>query len=189
MDSATTSRDADEEWELYNDDGFVYKRKKRRLDPAAAAAAAAAQTNVDPQAEERSRRERKRRTLLKLKAQYQREIDQWELLSNMLSSMEEKARVSRDRSQNRQLEQRERGGQDQTASFGAFPLPEFVDGSLVDELLLQVEAQEAIVRDLSNLCDVAEAMFNAQEEQLKQSLIDLPIWASPHELMASLCDD
>ena len=54
---------------------------------------------------------------------------------------------------------------------------------------MQVEAQEAIVRDLSNLCDVAEAMCNAQEEQLKQSLIDLPIWASPHELMASLCDD
>jgi hypothetical protein len=54
---------------------------------------------------------------------------------------------------------------------------------------MQVEAQEAIVRDLSNLCDVAEAMCNAQEEQLKQSLIDLPIWASPPELMASLCDD
>ena len=150
MDSATTSRDADEEWELYNDDGFVYKRKKRRLDPAAAAAAAAAaeaaQTNVDPHAEERSRRERKRRTLLKLKAQYQSEIDQWELLSNMLRSMEEKARVSQDQSQNRQLEQRDRGVQEQTASFGAFPLPEFVDGSLVDELLLQVTGFMFFVR-------------------------------------------
>jgi hypothetical protein len=146
MDSATTSRDADEEWELYNDDGFVYKRKKRRLDPAAAAAAAAAQTNVDLQAEERSRRERKRRTLLKLKAQYQREIDQWELLSNMLRSMEQKALVSQGQSQNRQLEQRERGGQEQTASFGAFPLPEFVDGSLVDELLLQVTGFMFFVR-------------------------------------------
>jgi hypothetical protein len=138
MDSATTSRDADEEWELYNDDGFVYKRKKRRLDPAAAAAAAAAQTNVDLQAEERSRRERKRRTLLKLKAQYQREIDQWELLSNMLRSMEEKALVSQGQSQNRQLEQRERRGQEQTASF--------VDGSLVDELLLQVTGFMFFVR-------------------------------------------
>lgn len=137
MDSATTSRDADDEWELYNDDGFVYKRKKRRLDPAAAAAEAA-QTNVDPQAEERSRRERKRRTLLKLKTQYQREIDQWELLSNRLRAMEEKARVSQDQIQIRQPEQREQEGQEQTASFGALPLPEFVDGSLVDELLLQV---------------------------------------------------
>jgi hypothetical protein len=144
MDSATTSRDADEEWELYNDDGFVYKRKKRRLDPAAAAADAAAQTNVDLQAEERSRRERKRRTLLKLKAQYQREIDQWELLSNMLRSMEEKALVSQGQSQNRQLEQRERGGQEQTASFG-FSF-EFVDGSLVDELLLQVTGFMFFVR-------------------------------------------
>lgn len=134
MDSATTSQDADEEWELYNDDGFVYKRKKRRLDPAAAAD----QANLDPQADERIRRERKRRTLLKLKAQYQREIDQWELLSNMLRAMEEKARVSQDQSRIRQLEQREREGHEQTASLGALPLPEFADGSLVDELLLQV---------------------------------------------------
>lgn len=56
-------------------------------------------------------------------------------------------------------------------------------------LTTQVEAQEAIVRDVSNLCDVAEAMCNAQEEQLNQSLINLPIWAAPHELIASLCDD
>jgi len=54
---------------------------------------------------------------------------------------------------------------------------------------MQVEAQEAIIRDVSNLCDVAEAMCNAQEEQMKQSFIDLPIWTSPHELIASLCVD
>ncbi|KAK9290057.1 hypothetical protein L1049_008221 [Liquidambar formosana] len=51
------------------------------------------------------------------------------------------------------------------------------------------EAQEATIRDASNLCDVAEAICNAQEEHLKNSFIDLPIWASLRELMASLCDD
>ncbi|GMY13250.1 hypothetical protein FCV25MIE_08489 [Fagus crenata] len=182
MDSATTSWSDEQGWELYNDDGFVYKRKKRRLNPDETAISAEA--SADPEAEERSRRERRRKTLVKLKERYQREIDQWELLSNTLREMDDKARQ-------RQQEPREEDGQDQTSSFSGlpFPLPEFVNGSLVNELLLQVEAQEAIIRDVSNLCDVAEAMCITQEEQLKQSLIDLPIWGSPHELIASLCDD
>ncbi|KAF5457303.1 hypothetical protein F2P56_021416 [Juglans regia] len=188
MESATTCWEADEGWELYNDDGFVYKRKKRRRDPVAAEKPA---SSTDPEAEERNRKERKRRTLLKLKSQYQGEIDQWELLSNSLRAMEEKAGHSQRQSSVLQKQQAEREGLAETAALGVSPqyLPEFVDGLLVDELLLQVEAQEAIIRDISNLCDVTEAMCNAQEERLKQSLIDLPIWASPHELIASLCDD
>jgi hypothetical protein len=161
MDSAATSRDADEEWELYNDDGFVYKRKKRRLDPAAAAED---QANVDPQADERSRREYKKRTLLKLKAQYQREIDQWELLSNMLRAMEEKARVSQDQSRIRQQEQREREGHEQTASLGALPLPEFVDGSLVDELLLQVSGFMFLLGYLLVGCLVGAKMWEKRRK-------------------------
>lgn len=54
---------------------------------------------------------------------------------------------------------------------------------------MQAEAQEAMIKEVSSLCDIAEAMCNAEEEQLNQSLIDLPIWASPTELMASLCDE
>lgn len=54
---------------------------------------------------------------------------------------------------------------------------------------LQAEAQEAVIHDVSHLCDVAEAMCYVQDEQLKQSFIDLPIWGSPRELMASLCDE
>lgn len=54
---------------------------------------------------------------------------------------------------------------------------------------MQAESQEAIIRNVSNLCDIAEAMCNAEEEQLNKSLIDLPIWSSPRELMASLCDE
>ncbi|KAG6720077.1 hypothetical protein I3842_03G040500 [Carya illinoinensis] len=187
MNSATTSCEADE-WELYNDDGFVYKRKKRRLDPAAAAQTP---SNTDPEAEERNRRERKRATLLKLKARYQSEIDRWELLSDALRAMEEKYRHSQSQSSVRQQQLSEREEKEPTASFSAssLHLPEFVNGSLVDELLLQVEAEEAVIHDVSHLCDVAEAMCSAQEERLKQSLIDLPIWASPHELIASLCDN
>lgn len=56
-------------------------------------------------------------------------------------------------------------------------------------LTVKVEAQEAIIRNVSKLCDIAEALCNTEEDRLKQRLIDLPIWASPHELMASLCDE
>lgn len=51
-----------------------------------------------------------------------------------------------------------------------------------------MEAQEAIIRDVSNLCDIAETVCVKREEQLKQTLFDLPIWASPLELMQGLCD-
>lgn len=53
---------------------------------------------------------------------------------------------------------------------------------------MQAEAQEAIIGDVSNLCDMVETMCSAQEEDLAQSLIDLPVWGSPRELMKSLCD-
>lgn len=137
MESATACGEADEVWELYNDDGFVYKRRKRRRDPVPVEQPA---MSTDPQAEERNRKERKRRTLLKLKAQYQREIDQWELLSNSLRATEEKARHSQSQSSVLQKQQTERERLAQKAALGASPLylPKLVDRLLVDELLLQV---------------------------------------------------
>lgn len=54
---------------------------------------------------------------------------------------------------------------------------------------MQAEEQEAAINDMSYLCDIAEAMCNAQQELLAQSFIDLPIWSSPRKLMASLCDE
>ncbi|KAF3444558.1 hypothetical protein FNV43_RR14250 [Rhamnella rubrinervis] len=173
----------DGEWELCNDDGFVYKRRKRRrLDPVAEPASAQSASISDPEADERQRRERKKKTLLKLKEQYQMEIDQWQHLSNTLRAMEETTR----KLQHQRVPE-------QTAPSDSSSLPEVqstesVCGSLVNKLLLQAESQEAIIRNVSNLCDIAEAMCNAEEEQLNQSLIDLPIWSSPRELMASLCD-
>lgn len=183
MDSATPSGE-DDDWELCNDDGFVYKRKKRRLDPDAAAVAhVSSATDVDHLAALQQRRERKKRTLLKLKDQYQRELEQWDLLSSTLRAMEE--RTSRFRQEHERVPE-------QTAPLVSHsPTTKgkaSVGGSLVDELLLQVEAQEAIIHDISNLCDIAEAMCHKQEQQVNQSLFDLPIWASPNELMQFLCD-
>ncbi|GAU45827.1 hypothetical protein TSUD_115150 [Trifolium subterraneum] len=109
----------DDDWEICYDDGFVYKRKRRRLNPPEPV------TSSEPDSE-KLRKERKKQTLLKLKSKYENEI---------------------------------------------------------------VEAQEAIIHDISNLCDVAEAMCFKQEQLSKQSLFDLPIWSTPHELMQVLCYD
>ncbi|KAF8399792.1 hypothetical protein HHK36_015662 [Tetracentron sinense] len=177
----------EDEWELCNDDGFVYKRKKRRQDSDALAppSAPAPAPAPDPEAEERHRRERKKSTLMKLRDQYQREIDHWEFLSNTLREIQEKT-----------LQQQQQQEQQHSSSLSSTELPllqlqtpESVCRPLVDELLLQAEAQEAIIQDISNLCDVAEAMCEAQEDRVKQSFIDLPVWGTPRALMASLSDD
>ncbi|XP_031260214.1 uncharacterized protein LOC116118366 [Pistacia vera] len=167
---------ASDEWELCNDDGFIYKRKKRRL------AEPSASQPTDPEEEERHRKERKRKALLKLKKHYQKEISQWELLSSTLHAMQEKT-------QDKRLQNVEETPSFLDSGSNLVEETETGCGSVVDELLLQVEAQEAIIHDVSNLCDVAEAMCNAQEEQLNQSFVNLPVWSSPRELMASLCDN
>ncbi|CAK7328151.1 unnamed protein product [Dovyalis caffra] len=177
MESAWAPQDG-EEWELRHDaDGFTYKilKRQRLADPSVAVSQLPL---TDPKVEEKQRRERKRNILLKLKNQYQNEIHKWEILSNNLRSIQEKSKQG-----------------DQAASFLGSSNSSVVEtnddssGSLVDELLLQAETQEAVIRDISNLCDVAEAMCDAQQEQLVQSFIDLPVWSSPRELMECLCDE
>ncbi|KAL6135828.1 hypothetical protein ACLB2K_068053 [Fragaria x ananassa] len=177
----------DDVWELRrDDDGFVYKRnkynkKKRRLDNDAPPPPSSAADL--PDAAEARRREWKEEALLKLKTKYQTEIEHWELLSNRLKEMEEKT----SQIQRRRLEQRER---DQTASFDSSAVAgNRCSESVLDEQLLQAEAQESIIADVSSLCDTVEAMCRAEEEDFAQSLIDLPIWGSPRELMRSLCDE
>ncbi|XP_047973247.1 uncharacterized protein LOC125215755 isoform X2 [Salvia hispanica] len=77
------SYDNPDDWELINDDGFVYKRKKRpRLEPIVAA---------PPASEQNHRLLRQKRALLKLRDRYLEEISRWELLSNTLTAMEQNA--------------------------------------------------------------------------------------------------
>ncbi|KAK7271638.1 hypothetical protein RJT34_27704 [Clitoria ternatea] len=164
----------DDQWELCNDDGFVYKRKRRRLD---ALPPPPPEPESDQDFAEKRRRERKKHTLLKLKSQYEKEILQWESLSNTLRSMQEQ-------------QQQHTPLRSQSNQTPLLPSTSSSTGSsLLHDLLSQVEAQEAIIRDVSNLCDVSEAMCVKREEQFKQPFFDLPIWASPLELMRGLCDD
>ncbi|CAL0332995.1 unnamed protein product [Lupinus luteus] len=183
MDSAATTSHYEDQWELRNDDGFVYKLKKRRIDTSASQPPPSTDAGDAAAAEEEAvllRRERKKRNLLKLKTKYESEILQWDNLSNSLCAMEKRAV---------ELQQEREVMHSLASSSEAEKAVDTVGETLLDELLLQVEAQEAIIHDCSNICDVAEAMCLKKEEQFKQSLFNLPIWASPRELMKSLCDN
>lgn len=173
---ASVNWENEDEFELVNEDGFVYKRRKRsQLDPTASAAPQL----KDPTVEEKNRLERKKRALLKIKDKYQNEINHWELLSNTLKEMQQNQPQHHDSA---------------TVSFNSRePLVMSSDPTcrpLVDQLLTQVEAQEAVIGNISKLCDVVDAVWTAQEEKIKQSVLDLPVWAhAPSELISSLCSE
>ncbi|KAK9090306.1 hypothetical protein Sjap_023483 [Stephania japonica] len=188
MDAAVSSTTAlsgggdSDEWELCNDDGFIYKRRKRpRPDHAPSSTAAAGAPALEHEAELR-RRDHKRKFLAGLREMYGREIAQWERLSTTLQEIEERAETHRSHRQLREEQQR-------PEEAAEAPAPDLGSAcAMVDELVLQAEAQEVIIRDMSDLCDVAEAMCEAEEERLKQPLFDLPVWSSPRSLMEALCD-
>ncbi|KAJ8423587.1 hypothetical protein Cgig2_009241 [Carnegiea gigantea] len=179
--AAPSAADGDyDEWEFVNDDGFVYKRKKRRLDPTSLARPP--DPVPDPATEGRERRRRKKKALLELKDRYQKEISLWENLSNTLKTMEENVKSRQDK--HLCAEERENGWSQSSV------LMQKRSGSWVTELLLQVEAQEEVLCEFSHLCDAAESLCNAQDEKTQRAFLDLPLWvSSPHELMASLSED
>ncbi|KAF3566263.1 hypothetical protein DY000_02011026 [Brassica cretica] len=169
-------REDDEEWELCNDDGFVFKREKRSRISDPEETSNPVNPELDPAAEERNRRMRKKRTLAKLRSKYRSEIQQWEALSNRFNAALFRTTQGEE----------ERLNADEATSFH--------DGSssasvFIDEHLSMAEAQEVIINDVSNLCEVAESVTRVMEEERKQSLFDLDVWSSPTNLMASLCAD
>ncbi|GAB2296832.1 hypothetical protein Dimus_030933 [Dionaea muscipula] len=179
-----------EEWELTNDDGFVYKRKKRRPD-LASLAPPPPDPAPDPELEERQRRERKRKALLKVRDKYAREIFLWEHLSNTLRASERSTKEKQEqRARLKIVRQKQKHLQREGAERASARVPKGIAfRSLADGLLLKVQAQEALISRLTNLCDVAEALCNAEEDKVKQLFLDLPIWGSPRELMESMCKD
>ncbi|KAL3640096.1 hypothetical protein CASFOL_015064 [Castilleja foliolosa] len=161
-----------DEWEIVNVDSFVLKRRKRqRLDPSAP-------PPPDPSSERKRSREWEMAALLKLRDKYLKEINQWELLSNTLKAMEQNSQTE----PNQELDSK-------TTSFDGASSSgiDSTRRSVIYDLLTQVEAEEAIIQNISRLCDVAEALCSAEEERLAQQFTDLPIWEpTPQELMATL---
>ncbi|KAL9249275.1 hypothetical protein AKJ16_DCAP01342 [Drosera capensis] len=173
----TTS--SSDEWVLIKDDDLVYKRRKRHhptrprpIEPA-----------PDLEAEERERRERKRKALVKLRDKYRREIGIWDELVKKLGVAEKRAREEEEKVENQNQNPMQKRMEGEVGVVGR----EY--GELIDGIFVKVNAQEAIIANLTALCDVAEALCAAHEEKVAQSFLDLPIWRSPRELMSSLCED
>ncbi|MCL7027678.1 hypothetical protein MKW94_008175 [Papaver nudicaule] len=181
----TTGLTYEEEWVLCNDNGFVYKRKKRKREEESSSTTTATTSDgglVDLEIELKKKGLRRRKhTLMKLKDKYKKEFGHWGNLSNSLKEIEE-------RTQNQRQLHLQSQPSTSTSSHGVREKESCSAGSLIDDLLLQEEMREGIIGDLSELCDAAGAMCKAEEEQLKQSFFDLPVWASPRGLLASLSD-
>ncbi|GMH06797.1 hypothetical protein Nepgr_008637 [Nepenthes gracilis] len=153
------------EWDLIDEDGIVYPRKECRLglpssdypaDPA-----------PDPELEEKQRRERKRKDLLEVRQKYDREIGLCEHLSNTLRATERSAkeRQQQDGQRIERKRQKQLGGGDGGAS-SLEVVAERDCKSFANDLLLQVETQEPIIRQPANLCDAAEVLCSHQEEKM-----------------------
>lgn len=138
----------DDEWELINDDGFVYKRKKRsRLDITATTSA----PPPDPLVEENNRKIRRRNALLKLKDKYQAELFRWELLSNTLTDLNSQTQNAEKRFQKIDVAQR---GDDLSVEFSGFSRC-----ALVDDLLAQVVSRSELFAKFDFLFQLEELIL------------------------------
>ncbi|KAG6479533.1 uncharacterized protein LOC122020059 [Zingiber officinale] len=176
MDVASKSDSGDGEWEICNDRGFIYKRRRRRrvLDPVQAEAGTSAAGDSEAE-QRRCRRDLRRRCLLHLRDLFRRELELLEPLSSgpvdLTPAMPTEA------------------APEAPPAVAEPPHPdpgEDIQKSLVDDLLSQVEIQEAVLRKLSESCDYVDSLCNEKEERLLQSLMALPIWGSPRSLVLSL---
>ncbi|KAK8937708.1 hypothetical protein KSP40_PGU006871 [Platanthera guangdongensis] len=206
----------DDEWEVCNDDGFIYKRRRRLALPEGPSPA-------DIEAElRRQKRARKWRCLRAIRDKYQREIDQWEGLSASLTrlaspptSTSDAGPSSMDSAPPSHLSLptvddllstvRRSRALFPSRTPPQQPLPHVPNELYFKQLytmstiwpshrmlsaidiVTKVEAQEMVLRKLSDFCDCVDSFCEAQEERLTQSLIGLPIWGSPRALMRSLC--
>ncbi|KAL5718068.1 hypothetical protein ACHQM5_011007 [Ranunculus cassubicifolius] len=166
----------DDEIELCNNNGFVYKRRKRRRtleEEAASTVNESSSLDLELQL-----KKRKKSTLGKIRDRYQKEILHWELLSNTLNALEQTS------------QHRIQSHEDPVSNESTSQLVQSRFHTNLDELLKQVEAQDAILRDVSMICDMAEAMLNPEEERHKEHFFELPIWeTSPRRVFALLCED
>ncbi|KAH9314112.1 hypothetical protein KI387_022739, partial [Taxus chinensis] len=158
----------EDEWEVVNDDGFVYKRKKRKHDspPPIPIKATAFKHNDDQYIKQR--RQTKKEALLNLKEKYVKEIRDWESLSQMLQRTPLSATPS-------MKEPATSLAQSQTQTGNSCKY-------VLRELLLEVEAQEAFIQHATTLCNLAEKKCDVHEQDLKQPTLDLPIWKTTANL-------
>ncbi|XP_015622719.1 uncharacterized protein [Oryza sativa Japonica Group] len=172
--------DGDEDWEICNCDGFVYKRRRvlhpPDLEDAAATAATSSAPGPPPEAVLRRRR---RQALLRLRARYLDELSRWESLSSDVLAPLPAAPAA---------DLPPRPPSDPVA---ASPPPgsssSSSDLTVIDGLLAQAEVTEQLLKRLTEVCDEIDEFCHAHEAALVDAVTDLPVWGDPRELMNSLC--
>ncbi|XP_066317514.1 uncharacterized protein [Miscanthus floridulus] len=172
--------DVEQEYEIRNDEGFVYK-VARGLYPDAAPSSSQPAAGPDPEAAGLRRR---RRALLRLRDKRLRDLSRWEALASELlgplpapqppasppaSSHPEAAAA---------------------ASFSSHPVAAAASSSsssILDDLLAQVETQTEFLKKARQWCDEANALCDAREAAIFDSIVP-PLWGgNAAELMAGLC--
>ncbi|KAH0461395.1 hypothetical protein IEQ34_008970 [Dendrobium chrysotoxum] len=154
------------DWEVCEDNGFVYKRRRRHLSLLVGRLPADSAEEL-----RRSHRSRKKRCLNSIRDRYLQEVEQWEDLSASLLRLASPPP--------------EAASEAPTSSV-ASPRSFHLSLPAIDGLILELDAQEAILRKISDLCDCMDLFCQAQEDRLTQSLLDLPIWGAL-ELSCDLC--
>ncbi|OIT05762.1 PREDICTED: uncharacterized protein DDB_G0292186 [Nicotiana attenuata] len=174
------------EWEVINDDGFIYKRRKTQQlqvsSSTTSASTSAAPARPNPAVAELKR---KKRVLLRISERFDKEIEELEAWEKTLNDLKVNSKIQQQQTSDPQPQpqpQPQPEPQPQLQSSSGF--------SSVDQLLSQAEAREDVIRNILKRCDVAEALCTAAEERVKQPFFDLPIWAhSPRSLIKSLGEE
>ncbi|KAK1265829.1 Serine/threonine-protein kinase TIO [Acorus gramineus] len=84
--------------------------------------------------------------------------------------------------------------EDKTKSNAAGALSNLVRNSnmlceaIIAHGAMQVDAQAALIGEMENLLDVAKTLVVEKEERVTRSLLELPVWGSPIDLVAALAN-
>ncbi|WVZ74757.1 hypothetical protein U9M48_022900 [Paspalum notatum var. saurae] len=158
----------EQEFEIRSDEGFVYKVPSGIYPDAAPSTQASA--GPDPKAAGLRRR---RRALLRLRAKRLRQLSRWEALASELLAPLPAPRPPA------------------SQSPPSSPHPVAADApastSVLDELIAQAEVQAELLKKLSQWCDESNMLCDAQEAAIVDSIVALPLWGNPSDLVASLC--
>lgn len=53
-------------------------------------------------------------------------------------------------------------------------------------MAVQIEVEEAILKQVAGLCDEADVLCRAHEEEIMDAVTRLPVWGEPKDLFLSL---
>ncbi|KAL5211347.1 hypothetical protein ABZP36_022194 [Zizania latifolia] len=191
------------EWEIYNEGGFVYKRRRGLHHPDREDAAAPSTAAPSP---ESVLLERRRQALLRLRAKYLLELSRWDSLSKDLLAPLPAPPAAPPRAPSDPVVASSPDSSDLDvvdnllaqvtphslgcSSFPSFPhLPDLLLLRPVVgcQLPLQAEVMEELLNKLSQACDEINEFCDAHEAALVDAVAVLPVWGDPRELMNSLC--